>query len=133
MKHISLKIPKFDVAKTERTSHKSPFVQPYPGPGDLIIKVVVRKEIYVLSITFDEVLPTHPQMTLIEVDNPLCRVLDVSRNREVEEIVCAVALRSEAVIQLLPGMDGETEIGRLETMHARIPLVGQPALCTGIV
>ena len=68
---------------------------------------------YVFSVTFNEVLPTHPQMTLIEVDNPLCRVLDVSRNREVEEIVCAVALRSEAIIQLLPGTDTQRQIGHL--------------------
>ena len=54
------------------------------------------------SLTFDKVLPAHPQVTLIEVDNPLGRVLDVSRNREIEEVVSAVSLRSEAIIQLLP-------------------------------
>ena len=64
--------------------------------------VLVSKEVnYVF--TFDEVLPTHPQMALIEVDDPLCRVLDVGRDREVKEIVCAIAPRSEAIIQLLPG------------------------------
>ena len=44
------------------------------------------------SLTFDKVLPAHPQVTLIEVDNPLGRVLDVSRNREIEEVVSAVSL-----------------------------------------
>ena len=62
-------------------------------------------EIYILVITFDEVLPAHPQVTLIEVDNPLGRVLDVSRNREIEEVVSAVSLRSEAIVQLLPGIN----------------------------
>ena len=57
------------------------------------------------SLTFDKVLPAHPQVTLIEVDNPLGRVLDVSRNREIEEVVCAVSLRSEAIVQLLPGIN----------------------------
>ena len=44
------------------------------------------------SLTLDKVLPAHPQVTLIEVDNPLGRVLDVSRNREIEEVVSAVSL-----------------------------------------
>ena len=64
-----------------------------------------ESKIYIFVITFDKVLPAHPQVTLVEVDNPLCRVLDVSRDREIEEVVCAVSLRSEAIIQLLPEMN----------------------------
>ena len=41
-------------------------------------------------------------MPLVKVDDPLDQILDVGGNREVEQVVCAVALRSEAIIQLLP-------------------------------
>ena len=66
------------------------------------MKLKMEKERSVNKDTFNEVLSAHAQMSLVKVDDPLDRVLDVGSNREVEEVVGAVALGSEAIIQLLP-------------------------------
>ena len=77
-----------------------------------LLHVIVVVGDVLVGEPLDEVLPAHSEVTLVEVDGPVGRVLDVSRDREVEEVVSAVAVLTELVHSITP-VKGKQKVDRL--------------------
>ena len=67
-----------------------------------LLHVIVVVGDVLVGEPLDEVLPAHSEVTLVEVDGPVGRVLDVRCDREVEEVVSAVAVLAELVHSITP-------------------------------
>lgn len=53
-------------------------------------------------LSFDEIFSTHAEVSLVKVNDTRGRVFDVGGNGEIKEVIGAVALRAEFVVELTP-------------------------------